>query len=83
MDIWLFDCLPNIGAKKIMPKIERVVYNNPATVVFWDDGTKTVVKCQKGDTFSKETGLAMAIAKKAYGNKGRFNRVFKKWVDET
>lgn len=66
-----------------MPKIENVVFNNPATIVFWSDGSKTIVKCQakNGDTYSKETGLAMAIAKKAYGNKGNFNDIFKTWVD--
>lgn len=69
---------------KGLPDIKRVVFNNPATIVFWSDDTKTVVKCQKekGDTYSKETGLAMAIAKKAYGNKGRFNDVFTKWLEE-
>lgn len=62
------------------PEIVDVIFNNPATIVFWDDGTKTIVKCQKGDTYSKETGLAMAIVKKIYGNKGRYNDVFAKWI---
>lgn len=66
----------------MIPEIEDVIFNNPATVVFWKDGTKTVVKCQNGDEFSKETGLAMAIAKKAYGNKGNFNNVFAKWLGD-
>lgn len=67
-----------------MPNIENVIFNDPATIVFWDDGTKTIVKCQKetGDTFSKENGLAMAIAKRAYGNKGNFNDIFKKWIGD-
>lgn len=29
------------------PEIERVVSNGPATIVFWDDGEKTVVKCRE------------------------------------
>lgn len=62
--------------------IQAVIFNAPATVVIWADGTKTVVKCQDGDTYSKETGLAMAIAKKSLGNKGNFNEVFKKWIPE-
>ena len=65
-----------------MPEIERVIFNDPATIVYWADGTKTVVKCQNGDTFSKETGLAMAIAKRAYGNNGYYNDVMKQWLDE-
>jgi len=60
--------------------IKDVIFNNPATVVIWEDGTKTVVKCQEGDTYSEELGLAMCIAKKFFGNKGNFNEVFKKWL---
>lgn len=60
--------------------IKNVIFNDPATIVFWSDGTKTVVKCQKGDTYSKELGLAMCIAKKHFGNKGNFNKVFKRWL---
>lgn len=59
-----------------------VIFNDPATIVFWSDGTKTVVKCGKNDTFDKEKGLAMAIVKRITGNKGRFNEIFKKWVTE-
>lgn len=61
-------------------EIDRVIFNDPATIVFWKDGTKTVVKCQEGDTYSPESGLAIAIAKKALGNKGNFNDVFKKHI---
>lgn len=64
--------------------IKDVIFNDPATIVLWKDGTKTVVKCQEGDTYSKELGLAMCISKKYLGNKGNFNEVFKKWIpDET
>lgn len=60
--------------------IKKVIFNDPATIVIWNDETKTVVKCQEGDTFSEELGLAMAISKKFFGNKGAYNEVFKKWV---
>ena len=58
----------------------RVIFNDPATIVFWRDGSKTVVKCQPGETFNEMVGLAMAISKKALGNKGNYNEVFKKHV---
>lgn len=48
---------------------ERVIYNDPATIVFWKDGTKTVVKCMEGDTYDPEVGLAMCVCKKLYGSK--------------
>lgn len=62
--------------------IEKVIYNEPATIVMWSDGTKTVVKCQDGDYYDPEKGLAMCIAKKALGNKGNYNNVFKKFACE-
>lgn len=62
--------------------IKKVIFNNPATIVMWSDGTKTVVKCQPGDTYDAEKGLALCIAKKYLGNKGNFNEVFKKWVPD-
>lgn len=61
--------------------IDRVIFNDPATIVIWKDKTKTVVKCQPGDTYDKEKGLALCIAKKHLGNKGSFNKVFKKHMD--
>ena len=63
-----------------IPEIKNVIFNYPATIVFWEDGTKTVVKCQDGDEFDPEKGLAMAIAKKAYGNKGNYCNKMKKWL---
>lgn len=62
--------------------IKKVIFNNPATIVYWTDGSKTVVKCQDGDVFDKEKGLAMAIAKKSFGNKGNYCNVFKKFIKE-
>lgn len=106
--------------------IKKVIFNNPATIVLWNDGTKTVVKAQPiktvnmtreishkldanevvkfielksgqmyttnyrpeidsfiidvYDEFDPEKGLAMAIAKKALGNKGSYYDEFKKWL---
>ena len=62
-----------------LPEIKNVKFNGPATIVFWADGTKTVVKCQDGDDYSKEVGLAMCIVKKAFGNTSKYNDIFKKW----
>ena len=65
----------------IRPKIKNVIFNPPATIVFWSDGTKTVVKCQQGDEWDAEKGLAMAISKKWFYNKGNFNNEFVKWLE--
>lgn len=62
-------------------EIKKVIFNGPATVVLWGDGTKTVVKCSKDDEFDPEKGLAMAIAKKFFGNENGYTKNIKKWVD--
>ena len=66
-------------------EIVDVIFNGPATIVFWRDGTKTVVKRAIGDPFSEDAGVALCIAKKMMGDgfhralrdavkKGRMNR---------
>ena len=68
--------------RDLKANISDVVFSGPATVVMWSDGTKTVVKCGDGDTVDHEKGLAMAIAKKALGNKGNYYNVFREWLPE-
>lgn len=65
--------------RKMALEIKRVIFNNPATIVFWMDGTKTIVKAENED-FDPEKGLAMAIAKKVYGNSGSYYNQFKKHI---
>lgn len=64
-----------------LPMPVNVIFNNPATIVFWDDGDKTVVKCQPGDTFNAETGLTTAMLKKYMGNDNTFNKVINEWME--
>lgn len=75
----------NIDLNKFEPvkvsSIKNVIFNDPATIIFWDDNTKTVVKAQDED-YDPEKGMAMAIAKKALGNQGNYCNVFKKWLPE-
>ena len=65
-----------------VPEIKKVIFNDPATIVLWKDGTKTVVKAQDKEEFDKEKGLAMAISKKSLGNEGQYYDTFKKWLKE-
>ena len=62
--------------------ITKVIFNDPATIVFWSDGQKTVVKTQNDDEFDPEKGLAMAISKRVLGNQGNYYEEFKKWLPE-
>ena len=71
----IFDHMNGIDTNRsILPKIEKVIYNGPATIVKWADGTKTVVKCCEDDMFDPEKGLAMAISKKALGDLKEVNK---------
>lgn len=55
----------------MMPK--EVIFAPPATIVYWQDGTKTVVKCSEEDEFSEEMGFVLCFMKKMFGNKGSYN----------
>ena len=72
----LFDRLDNKFGKGGF-KIKQVIFNEPATIVIWEDGSKTVVKCGKDDVYDKEKGLALCFMKKALDNKGNYNNVLK------
>lgn len=63
-----------------IPQIKKVIFNDPATIVFWGDGSKTVVKAQDNDDYDPEKGLTMAITKKWFGNKGNYYNKVKKWL---
>lgn len=60
--------------------IQQVIFNPPATIVIWKDGSKTVVKCGENDIFDPEKGLAMAISKRAFGDNRDYYEIFAKWV---
>jgi hypothetical protein len=63
--------------------IKDVIFAPPVTIVYWSDGSKTVVKCSEKDVFDPEKGLAMAIAKRCGGNKGSYYREIQSWVEKS
>ena len=66
----------------VLKEPKKVIFHDPATIVYWPDETKTVVKCGEDDIYDKEKGLALCYMKKILGNKGNFNEVLKKWCEE-
>ena len=62
--------------------VDKVIFNDPATIIVLKNGEKIVVKCQPGDVYDKEKGLALALVKFAFGNTNYFNTIFKKWLPE-
>lgn len=76
-----YEAYKNAHHKPVDP-IEKVIFNDPATIVFWKDRTKTVVMA-KNEPFDPEKGLAMAFAKRFLGgNKGNYYDIFRKWLPE-
>lgn len=67
----------DIGSKLA---VKDIISNGPATIVFWNDGTKTVVKCDIYDEDDLYDAVANAIAKKVFGSTSKFHRIVdKKW----
>lgn len=61
------------SATGLMEKAVNVIYNPPATIAIWADGSKTVVKCDKDDVYDPKYGLALCYMKKALGSSRAFN----------
>lgn len=63
--------------------IKDVIFAPPATIVYWSDGSKTVVKCSEKDVFDPEKGLAMAVAKRCGGNNGSYYKEIRNWAEKS
>lgn len=80
------------GTPLIIPPIElisvkgklrpHIIFNGAATIVFWCDGTKTVVKCKEGTEYNAEEGLRWCIIKKLLGDSPEFWNFIKGAVPE-
>ena len=58
--------------------VSKIIFNPPATIVFWEDGTKTVVKCAAEDEFNEYCGFLAALGKKVYENNNQIKKLFDK-----
>lgn len=57
-------------------EIEKYIINDGATIIFWDDDTKTISKRHKEDKFDKELGFLFAYFYKKWGdNKSAKKRI--------
>ena len=85
--------LANISTRNVLDEMfkqalnpahyKKIIFNDPATIVVWVDGTKTVVKCCKNDKYDKMKGLALCFMKKFCEiNDVSFHSVLKEAYDE-
>lgn len=61
---------------------KKVIFNGPATIVLWEDGSKTVIKKTDDDPFDAEKAIALCYMKKFFGNGSEFKKQIKKWLPE-
>lgn len=65
-----------------IPDIDHIVFSDPATIVFWEDGTKTVVKCMNGEKFERYAGFMAACMKKMFGSTSRAKAIMNECIVE-
>lgn len=61
---------------KFAPRPKKIIYNESkgVTVVLWEDGTKTVVKCSENNQRDLYNAYCAAFAKKCYGTNSALKR---------
>ena len=62
-------------------QVRDVIFNPPATIVFWEDGMKTVVKCAKDDAYDLERGFELAFLKRVLGSGSALRKLIRDWVE--
>lgn len=67
----------DVGVNKI-PKVRRIIHSGPATIVFWEDGTKTVVKLSENDIYDEYAAFAAALAIKCYGSNSQVKKIIER-----
>ena len=56
-------------------EVDRILASGNRTIVFWEDGTKTVVRKSDNTPYSYYDAFTAALAKKVYGNNSQVNRI--------
>ena len=85
-----YGCLPEIHLEGVLTEamkptkrkagIKDVIFNPPATVILWGDGSKTVVKCGEEDVYNPLTGFLLAYMKHGEGGGGAYNNLIRTFV---
>jgi len=65
-------------------KAKKVIFNNPATIVLWNDGSKTIVKAMESDVYNKERGFLQAYFEKHSGlSRTQANKLIRKYIEDS
>ena len=62
--------------QRYAPTPKKIIVNEDSkvTVVMWDDGTKTIVKCSEADQYDSYAAYCAAFAKKCYGTNSQLKK---------
>ena len=70
---------PKYTSEQYTPR--KIIFNGPVTIVFWNDDTKTVVRCAKGDKNNPYAAFCSALAKKIFETNGAIKRIVDSGID--
>lgn len=79
---FLFKNLSEFSGCACMPGPKKVIFNGPATIVIWNDNTKTIVKRREGEPDDKDKAVMYCILKKLCGNKAAMDKYLKLFLKE-
>ena len=65
-------------AKPKFVDVKRIIHSGPATIVFWEDNTKTVVRCSENDIYDEYSAFCSALAIKLYGTNSHLKKVIER-----
>jgi len=60
----------------------RITYSPPATICYFSDGDKIVVKCATDEKYIKEVGVQACIMKKLFGSRQKFLKLVHAGYDQ-
>ena len=64
-------------------EVKKIIKNGPAAIVFWTDGTKTIVKLQDCDQDDIYAAFTAALAKKVFGSTSKVRKIIQKALKES
>lgn len=60
---------------------KRILRHGPATIVFWGDGTKTVVKRAPDEPDNEYTAFTAALAIRIFGSNSKLKKIVKTFTE--
>ena len=79
----MLNLLDNLCKVKTDPIPTKIIHSGPVTVIFWEDGTKTLVRRAEGAEDDPYLAFCAGLAKKIYGNNSKVKKLIEEKTVET